>query len=167
MSTQGAHEGIQVHSRRRFLTECTYGTGLAALWHVLTPAGRAATAASVNDPKTPLAPHFSPRAKTVIFFFMAGAPSQVDLFDPKPRMKKWHGQPLPDSMQKDLVDPFKKIAPIMASPRQFSHYGECGMEFSELVPHIGSCADDICMIRSVYTDVTNHHPGQLLMNCGS
>ena len=160
-------ESIFVHSRRRFLTECTYGTGLAALWHMLAPAGRAVERASVTDPKTAHAPHFSARAKSVIFFFMAGAPSQIDLFDPKPQMKKWHGQSLPDSMQKDLVDPFKKIAPIMASPREFKPYGQCGIEFSEWVPHLGSCADDICMIRSVYTDVTNHHPGQLLMNCGS
>jgi hypothetical protein len=146
---------LQLHTRRKFLTQWTYGTGVAAI----------STLLAAEDP--PPRPHFTPRAKAVIFFFMSGAPSQIDLFDPKPMMMPLHGQGLPESLQKDLVDQFKKIAKIMASPREFKSYGQCGMEFSDLVPHIGSCADDICMVRSVHTDVTNHHPGQLLMNCGS
>ena len=157
---------LPIDTRRRFLEECAGGIGLAALWHLMAGEGRAAGPLPAVNPMAPRAPHFAPTARNVIFFFMAGAPSQLDLFDPKPAMRKWQGRGLPASMQDDLVDNFKKIAKIWASPRQFKPYGQSGIEFSDFVPHMGTCADDICMVRSMYTDVTNHHPGQLLMNCG-
>ena len=153
-------------TRRRFLEECAGGIGLAALWHLMAGEGRAAGPLPAVNPMASRAPHFAPTARNVIFFFMAGAPSQLDLFDPKPAMRKWQGRGLPASMQDDLVDNFKKIAKIWASPRTFKPCGQSGIEFSDFVPHMGTCADDICMVRSMYTDVTNHHPGQLLMNCG-
>jgi hypothetical protein len=100
--------------------------------------------------------------------FMEGGPSQIDLFDPKPELRKWHGKPLPAEMTKDLRLAFTKPdAAVLASPRTFKPYGQSGIEFSDFIPNIGSCADDLCLVRSMYTDAFNHHPGQLLLFGGS
>src|SRR5262245_41424535 len=150
-------------SRRDFLTR--YGIGTAALAHLMGLDGLAAQPA---DPLQPKPPHFAPKAKNVIFMFMEGAPSQVDLFDPKPGLRKWHGSPLPESMTKNLRLAFiKPTAKVMASPRVFTPAGQCGMELSDLLPNLATCADDICLIRSMFTDAFNHHPGQLLLMTGS
>ena len=99
---------------------------------------------------------------------MAGGPSQIDLFDPKPEMKKWEGQPLPESMRKGLKFAFiKPTSKIWASPRVFTHHGQSGIEFCDWLPRLATCADDICMIRSMYSEVFNHHPAQLMLSCGS
>ena len=108
-------------------------------------------------------PHFAPRAKRCIFLFMDGGPSQLDLFDPKPKLTELKGQQLPESLLENVRFAFiKKDATLRASPRKFSRHGECGMELSDLLPHIGECADDICLIRSLHTDQFNHHPAQLI-----
>jgi hypothetical protein len=151
-------------SRRDFLTR--YGIGTAALAHLMGLDGLAAVQPA--DPLQPKPPHFAPKAKNVIFMFMEGAPSQVDLFDPKPGLRKWHGSPLPESMTKNLRLAFiKPTAKVMASPRVFTPAGQCGMELSDLLPNLATCADDICLIRSMFTDAFNHHPGQLLLMTGS
>ena len=160
----------QIHSRRKFLQDSAGGVGAIALWELLAKDGRAAADGrempSIN-PLEPKAPHFAPRAKNVIFLYMAGAPSQLDLFDPKPEMKKWEGQPLPHSMTQHLDLAFiKPTAKIWASPYRFQPRGQSGMEISDLLPHTASCADDLCLIRSMHTEQINHHPGQLMMNCG-
>ena len=99
---------------------------------------------------------------------MAGAPSQVDLFDPKPELQKWHGKPLPPSMTKDLKLAFiKPSATIMASPRKFKRHGQSGMQFSDWLPQLATHADDLCMVRSMHTEAFNHHPGQSLLMTGS
>ena len=104
----------------------------------------------------------------MIFMFMEGGPSQIDLFDPKPGLQKWSGKPLPPEMTKDLRLAFTKPnAAVLASPRTFQPYGQSGIEFSDYIPHIASCADDLCLVRSMYTDAFNHHPGQLLLFGGS
>jgi hypothetical protein len=104
----------------------------------------------------------------VICLFMEGAPSQMDLFDPKPALQKYSGQSLPPSMTKDLRLAFiKPTAAVLASPRTFTPHGKSGIEFSDYIPHIASCADDICLVRSMVTDAFNHHPGQLLLFTGS
>jgi hypothetical protein len=114
------------------------------------------------------APHFAPRAKRVICLFMAGGPSQLDLFDPKPEMQRLHGQRVPESFLATLADPvIKGGATVMASPRPFTRYGQSGMEFSDWLPHLGTCADELCMVRSMYTTTSNHDPGQLLFQCGT
>jgi hypothetical protein len=102
------------------------------------------------------------RAKRVIFLFMNGGLSQVDSFDPKPMLDKYHGQPLPGG----AVATERKTGALMRSPFTFKKYGQCGMDVSELFPHVGECADDICLIRSVYTDIPNHEPSMLMMNTG-
>jgi hypothetical protein len=102
------------------------------------------------------------RAKRVIFLFMNGGLSQVDSFDPKPMLDKYHGQPLPGGE----VATERKTGKLMRSPFTFKKYGQCGMEVSELFPRVGGCADDICFVRSVYTDIPNHEPSMLMMNSG-
>jgi hypothetical protein len=102
------------------------------------------------------------RAKRVIFLFMNGGLSQVDSFDPKPMLEKYHGQPLPGG----AIATERKTGALMRSPFQFKKYGQSGMDVSELFPHVGGMADDICFIRSVYTDIPNHEPSMLMMNTG-
>lgn len=106
--------------------------------------------------------HHPARAKHVIFLFMNGGLSQVDSFDPKPMLAKYHGQPLPGAP----VATERKTGTLMQSPFTFSRYGTSGLEVSELFPHVGACADDICVIRSMHTDIPNHEPSMLMMNTG-
>jgi len=156
----------QIHSRRLFLRDCAGGLGTIALAHLLN--GNALAATKRTDPLAPRQPHFAPKAKNVIFLFMEGAPSQLDLFDPKPGLKKWHGQPLPPSMTSQLKLAFiKPTAAVLASPREFKPYGQSGVEYSDFIANTASCADDICLVRSMYTEAFNHHPGQLLLMTGS
>jgi uncharacterized protein (DUF1501 family) len=156
---------LKIQSRRSFFQNCAGGIGIAALAQLMEQESRGATPA---DPLAPKIPHFAPKAKNVIFMFMEGGPSQLDLFDPKPELARWNGQPLPREMTKDLRLAFTKPnAAVLASHRTFQPYGKSGIEFSDWIPNIGSCADDICLVRSMYTDAFNHHPGQLLLFGGS
>ena len=155
----------RILARRRFLSDCSGGLGVAALAHLLCIEGRTATPSA--DPLSARQPHFAPKAKNAILIYQSGAPSQLDLFDPKPGLAKWAGQALPASLTKDLKLAFiKPNAKIMPSNRTFRPYGESGTEFSDWVPHIGGCADDICMIRTMYTEAFNHDPGALLLSTG-
>lgn len=157
---------VRIQSRRQFFRNCAGGIGTIALADLLQREGRAATADGAG-PLAPKAPHFKPRAKNVIFLFMEGAPSQMDLFDPKPELNKWHGKPLPASRTKDLKLAFiKPTASVLGSTFKFEKRGQCGMEISELLPHISTCADDIALIRSMHSEAFNHHPGQLFLFTG-
>lgn len=152
--------------RRCFLRDSACGLGAIALADLLQREACAGPAARQN-PLAPRAPHFAARAKRVIFLFMAGAPSQLDLFDPKPELVRRHGEPVPASLLATLKDSLVKgSARVMASPRVFTQHGESGLEFSDYLPHLAECADELCMIRSMHTDTANHDPGQLLMQCG-
>ncbi len=102
------------------------------------------------------------KAKHVIFLFMNGGLSQVDSFDPKPALTKYHGQPLPGG----AIATERKTGTLMKSPFAFTKYGQSGIEVSELFPHVGACADDICFVRSMLTDIPNHEPSMLMMNTG-
>jgi len=103
------------------------------------------------------------RVKRVIFLFMNGGCSSVDSFDPKPALEKYDGQPLPGG----TVKTERRTGELMKSPFKFKKYGQCGMDVSELWPHVGEVADDICWIRSVYTEIPNHEPSCLMMNTGA
>jgi len=154
-----------VETRRRFFLRSAGGLGSIALAHLLNAEGGTVDSANPLAPKTP---HFPPTAKNVIFLFMPGGPSQLDLYDPKPELKKWHGRPLPLSRTKDLKLAFiKPTAQAMASPREFRPCGQSGIEFSDYLPHISGCADDLCVVRSVHTDAFNHDPGELILMTGS
>ena len=160
-------------SRRGFLTSGANGIGLAALASLL---GRNAAAGgetnggdAAANPLAPRLPHFAPKATSCICIYLEGAPSQIDLFDPKPKLNELHGQKLPDSMTEKVRFAFiqKEGAVLMGCPRTFRPAGQCGMELSDFLPHLATCADDIALVRSMHSEAFNHHPGQLLMNCGA
>ncbi|MCY4596060.1 MAG: DUF1501 domain-containing protein [Bryobacterales bacterium] len=158
----------KISTRRHFFRYCAGGIDAAALAVLAASQSSASSAPGPANPLTPKTSHFEPTAKNVIFLLMAGAPSQIDLYDPKPALKRWHGQPLPESMTKDLSLAFvKPSAKVLASPRVFRRHGESGTEFSDYIPHIASRADDICLLRSMHTEAFNHHPGQSLLMSGS
>jgi len=148
-------------SRRDLLRRGGMGFGLIGLAGVLADDGRAAGPSSAN-PLAPKAPHFAPRAKQVVHLFMNGGPSHVDTFDPKPLLSKYHGRPLPDPNLRTE----RKTGAAMGSPFRFRRYGRSGLEVSDLFAEVGGCADDLCVIRSVYADVPNHEPSLMPMNCG-
>jgi len=154
--------------RRNFLTTSANGVGLLALASALGDDGRL-NAADSSDPLAPKMPHFAPKAKNCICIYLEGAPSQIDLFDPKPKLNELHKQKLPESFTKNVRFAFlqKETATILGSPRKWQKHGQCGMDLSDFVPQLGTIADDICLVRSMHTEAFNHHPGQLLMNTGS
>ena len=158
-------------NRRSLLQHSAFGLGSIALSQLLAHEDplRSTSDTPANSPSsTSYGPHFQPRARNVIFIFMSGGPSHLDLFDPKPELARLHGQPVPESFLKSLADPvIKGDARCFGSPRKFQRYGNSGMQFSDYLPNLGHCADDLCMIRSMYTTSSNHDPGQLLMQCGT
>ena len=157
-----------LQKRRDFLQSCASGIGIMALADLLTGDGLTVAAAGSDNPLSPRPPHFAPKAKNLIFMFMEGGPSQYELFDEKPILRRYHGKPLPASHTEGLEFAFiQPTASILASSFPFRSYGECGMQLSELIPHIGSCADDICLLRSMHTESFNHHPAQLSLFTGS
>jgi hypothetical protein len=151
-------------SRRQLLQRLGTGLGSLGLAAVLADRGLlAAPAAPAGGPLSPHLPHFRPRAKHIIHLFMNGGPSQVDTFDPKPALTRHHGQKLPDSLPKLQR---RNIGKLMRSPFAFKKYGQSGLEVSEIFPHIARRIDDICVIRSMHTNVPNHEPALLMMTCG-
>ncbi|MEX1039765.1 MAG: DUF1501 domain-containing protein [Pirellulaceae bacterium] len=158
-------------SRRNFVFNSLWGVGAFALANLLQAEepGTDRETELAPDPLVPRKPHFAPKAKNCIYIYLEGGPSQMDLYDPKPRLNELDGQPLPESLLENMQFAFlqKETARIMGTSRKFSKHGQCGMDFSDLLPHLASCADDLCMIRSCHTDQFNHVPAQLLMNCGS
>ncbi len=155
-------------TRRDFFTSAASGLGLLGLGAMLQQDGLLAAPGASADPLPPRPPHFPAKAKNCIFIFMEGAPSQLDLFDPKPKLNELNGQPLPDSLLEKVRFAFikKETARLMGSKREFTKHGQCGMDFSDLLPHLAKRADDLLMVRSMHTDQFNHHPAQLLMQCG-
>jgi hypothetical protein len=154
-------------ARRWFLKECGVGLGAAALAELIGPASvQAATA-----PTGPLAPrpsHFAAKAKSVIYLFMAGAPSHLELFDNKPELAKWDGKLPPAELLKGYRAAFINPNSKLLGPRfKFDKHGKCGAELSELLPHLATVVDDIAIVKSMVTDAFNHAPGQILMNTGN
>ena len=156
-------------TRRWFFRECGVGLGGIALTSLLgdgTPSG-AATPPAVN-PLAPRQPHFAPTAKHVIYLFMAGAPSQLELFDYKPTLQKYTGQPVPKDVLGGQTYAFiKPDSAIYAPEFKFTKHGQSGLELSEVLPHLARVADDIAVVKSMRTDAFNHAPGQIFMNTGS
>jgi hypothetical protein len=149
--------------RRWFLRECGIGLGGIAANALLT---REAAAATRNP--GPAGPHFPGKAKRVIYMFNAGAPSHLELFDPKPELTKRNGQLPPPELLKGYRAAFiKPNSALLGSKYKFSRHGKSGIEFSELLPHTAGLADDLCLIRSMQTDAVNHAPAQIFMNTGS
>ncbi len=151
-------------SRRKWLERSACGFGNVALLGMLANHARGGEARSAN-PLAAKEPHFPAKAKRVVFLFMHGGVSHVDSFDPKPKLTEMNGQPLP------IAKPKFEFAPtgnLLASPWKFQRYGKSGIEVSDLFPLIGSCIDDICVIRSLNGgDQVSHGPALLNINTGS
>lgn len=162
------HRSPTPYTRRQMLNLCKNGFGGLALLSMMN--GWSCSSPSANAPTTPnpLAikpPHYAPRAKSIIFLYMDGGVSQVDSFDPKPRLIKEHGQ---DPYKKFKVDAtqFNNIGKLLKSHWNFKQHGESGMWFSELFPHIATCADDIAMIRSMVSEFPEHTNANYFLHTG-
>jgi hypothetical protein len=159
-------------TRRDFLVSAARGVGGLALASLLGADGLLAAdkkrTSVVPNPLAPRPPHFPAKAKQCIFIYMEGGVSQLDLFDPKPKLNELNGQKMPESLTKNVRFAFlqKDSALLMGTPYKFRGYGQSGLEMSEMLPHVGACADDIAVIRSMHTEAFNHHPGELLMYTG-
>ena len=158
----------QIIARRHFLRDCTVGLGKIALGSLLV--GGAARSASADARPNPLAvkpPHFAPKAKAVIHLFMAGAPSQLDLFDYKPKLAEYEGKPIPPEVIGGQRYAFIRSDAAVLGPRfKFAKHGQCGAELSEMLPHLGKVVDEIAIVKSVRTDQFNHAPAQIFFNTG-
>ena len=159
------------HSRRFFMSECGIGLGKIAAAGLLsnTLSDNANGDAFANDLNSlaPRAPHFRPTAKAVIYLFMAGAPSHLELFDHKPMLSKYEGQPLPPSVIGDQRYAFiQPNAAVLGPQFEFARYGQSGAELGSPMSPLGKIADEACFIKSVTTDQFNHAPAQILLNTG-
>ena len=152
-------------TRRQFFGRTAAGIGPAALSFLLRGEGYGATAGGLAD-----VPHFAPRAKRVIYMFQSGAPSQIDLFDHKPLLRKYHGQDLPDSVRKGQritgMTSGQDRLPVAASLFKFQPHGQSGTELSELLPHTAKVVDDITLVKTVQTDAINHDPAITFIQSG-
>src|ERR1041384_1827927 len=149
---------MNLQSRRRFLTGTGSGLAGIALAQMLHQDGL--LAAKLTDPLAPKQPHHPPTAKSIIWLFMEGGPSHVDLFDPKPKLKEMAGQPIPESMRpKFTAMPGTSSNGLMPSKRTFKQYGQNGLWVSDWYQQIAQHVDDIAVIRSCWTDGINHVGG--------
>jgi hypothetical protein len=151
-------------ARRWFLKECGVGLGAMALSH-LSGVGEARAAA---DPLAARQPHHRPRAKNVIYLFMAGAPSHLEMLDNKPQLARFDGTLPPASLLAGYRAAFINPSSVLMGPKfKFARHGQCGAELSELLPNLATVVDDIAIVRSMTTDAFNHAPAQMLMSTGS
>ncbi|MCB9922842.1 MAG: DUF1501 domain-containing protein [Planctomycetaceae bacterium] len=151
-------------SRRWFLRDCGVGLGAIAANQLLAETGVAAT----TDLLAPKQPHFPAKAKNIIYLFMAGAPSHLEMFDYKPQLAKFDGTLPPPELLTGYRAAFINPNSKLLGPKfKFSKHGECGAEISELLPHTARIADDLTIIKSMRTDAFNHAPAQIMMNTGS
>lgn len=158
------HKSRNPHTRREALRRIGNGFGMAAFAGMLgsslakagvtTAPGRSLGVAKLDYPQ---------RVKRVLFLFMNGGLSTIDAFDPKPMLDKYDGQPMPGGS----IATERRTGALMKSPYTFKKYGKCGMDVSDLWPHLSNCVDDICWIRSVYTEIPNHEPSCLMLNTGA
>ncbi|QMU30384.1 DUF1501 domain-containing protein [Adhaeribacter radiodurans] len=164
-------------TRRHFLRQCTTGLGAMALSSLLgcsgrdradSMAGASGILRDLSKPFAPLAPHFAPKAKAVIFLHMAGAPSQLELFDYKPVLHKLDGQDCPPSLLEGKKFAFIKGVPKMLGPQaEFKQHGQSGAWVSQHLPHFSKMVDDVSFLKAMHTDQFNHAPAQLLMQTGN
>ena len=156
---------LRAVTRRTFFGRTANGIGGLALASLLDGKLLADSAA---NPMATRAPHFPAKAKRAIYIHMAGSPSHLDLFDPKPKLKELNGQPCPDELYKKERFAFIKGVPkMLGSPVEFQKYGASGIEMANLLPHIGAQADHLCLVRSMFTEQFNHAPAQLFLHTGA
>ena len=161
-------ENLQQQTRRHFLNNCQMGLGAAALAQLMGTGSTSGAETDIENPLEPRAPHFPGKAKNVIYLHMAGSPPHLDLFDYKPELVKLNGQRCPDEFFKGKEFAFTSAHPtLLGTPRKFSQHGESGAWFSDALPKLATCADDMAFIKSMNTDQFNHAPAQLLLYTGS
>jgi hypothetical protein len=159
------HELQRQVNRRWFLKDCGVGLGAVALGSLMA---RESLSAAPLNPLAAKEPHFPGKAKNVIFLFMAGAPSHLDLFDYKPQLEKFNGTLPPPELLKGYRAAFINPSSKLLAPKfKFAKHGESGAEISEILPHLANVVDDLCIVKSLVTDAFNHAPGQIMMNTGS
>jgi len=151
-------------SRREMLCKCANGFGGLALAYLVADKIASAAALAERNPLAPRLPHYEPKARSVIFLFMDGGPSQIDTFDPKPRLERENGQAIPFETPTTVFNISNKI---LASPYKFRKYGQCGADVSELFPNLASCVDDMAIIRSMVADHSEHTAANYFMHSGS
>ena len=151
-------------SRRDMLRRCANGFGAVALSALLADRAFGGPTPRDTDPLAPRPTHFPPKAKSVIFLYMDGGPSQVDTFDPKPRLDREHGQPI-----KMKVEPtqFNNVGTVLRSPWRFRQYGQSGLPVSDLFPNVGGCADDLCVVRSLVSEFSVHTNANFFLHSGN
>ena len=158
-------------TRREFLGRFALGIGGAALGHLLTSSATASLAGPSANRGLPGFPNFSPRAKRIIYLFMSGGPSQMDLFDYKPVLNKMTGQELPASVRMGqrltTMSAFQSSLPLAGSVFKFQQHGKCGAWISELLPHTATVVDDLCIVKSLHTEAINHDPAITFFQTGS
>src|ERR1700722_10183591 len=155
-----------VTSRRQFLLQAGGGCGALALNWLLARDAVAASGQKLVNPLAAKAPHFTAKAKSVIFLFMVGGPSHIDLFDPKPELTKQQGKPLPDSFGRPVSQFTKGDTPLLASTRTFKKHGQSGLDVSDLLPNLAGCVDDIAFLRSCWCTSTVHAPAMYDLHSG-
>jgi hypothetical protein len=154
-----------VYSRRELLERCANGFGAIAMAALAAKETLATQQpASRTDPLAPRQPHFAPKVASVIFLYMDGGPSQMDTFDPKPLLTRYHGQTMPGRVEPTQ---FNNIGRVMQSPWRFRRYGQSGLPVSDLFPHVGACADDLCVIRSLTSNFNEHTNANYLLHSGN
>lgn len=169
---EDAHSQVAPASRRHFFGECATGLAGIALSSLLSPLATAANVAGrgamhVKAPESSM-PHFPPSARRIIYIHMDGGPSQLDMFEHKPVLTKYHGQPCPEEFLKNERFAFIKGHPkLLGSPHKFAQYGANGTTMSNLLPHLAKSVDELCFVRSMYTEQFNHGPAQLFVQTGS
>ena len=163
--TEAEPSRLNRQTRRHFFSQCGLGLGSLALGSLLRQECQAGTGALVH-------PHFAPRAKRVIYLFMAGGPSQLELFDNKPKLVDLNGQAIPDSYLEGrrfafMDSSFKDRSKLLGSRRRFQQYGQSGIAVSELLPHTARIVDELTLVKTCATNLFNHAPAKLFMNTGS
>ena len=152
-------------ARRWFLQQCGLGLGAMSLAHLSAGETRAST---IDNPLAPRPPHFPSKIKSVIYLFMAGGPSHLELFDHKPGLAKWDGKLPPAELLQGYRSAFINPNSKLLGPKfKFARYGETGAELSEVLPHLATVADDLCIVKSTSTDAFNHAPAQIMMSTGA
>ena len=167
MNTSNPHtEYLKFITRRQFFKDCGTGLGTLALASLLNRELFAATPMP-EDPAAPKAPHFAPRAKRIIYLHMAGAPSQLDMFDYKPTLQKLNGQKIPEEIIKGERFAFIRGVPkLLNSPYTITRHGQSGAAVSNLLPNLTHIVDDLAFVKSMHTNHFNHAPAQVFMHAG-
>lgn len=161
---------LQQQTRRHFFSRCGVGVGSIALGSLMRNAAYAEPPSAIQNPLAPKPPHFPAKAKNIIYLFMAGGPSQLEMWDHKPKLAELNGQPIPDSYIDGKRFAFMDSSHrtnLLGPKRTFDQYGENGTWVSDLLPHTGQIVDDLTIIKTCQTELFNHAPAKLFMNAGT